>query len=105
MFNKKSSEQYTGISPIVTIEAIETLKYNQVVKEPNPFHIAIFKELDRITQSAEKPIAQAISKYIKINARILLGIRADIVFLLGTEKLITNMKKSGMRVLKNFHLL
>ncbi|KNY29170.1 MutS-related protein [Pseudobacteroides cellulosolvens] len=100
LFNKKSSEQYTGISPIVTIEAVETLKYNQVIKEPNPFHVAIFRELDKITQSAAKPIAQAIAKYIKINARLLLDIRTDMVFLLGMEKLISNMKKSGLRMCK-----
>ncbi|MDQ2084938.1 hypothetical protein RBH29_00610 [Herbivorax sp. ANBcel31] len=100
LFGKKSTSKQTGISPFVEIKEIETIKNNRIASIPNPFQLAIFKELDNITQSATKPIAKSIAKYVKVNSRLLIDLRTEIIFLLGLEKLIYKMKSMELNMCK-----
>jgi hypothetical protein len=100
LFNKKSAGQYTGISPLVGIELTETVKYNQLVTVPNPFHVALFKELNNLTSAAAKPIAEAIKKYVRVNSRFLINLKPDFIFLLGAVKLITRIRSVGLSMCK-----
>ncbi|NLD47843.1 MAG: hypothetical protein GX660_11720 [Clostridiaceae bacterium] len=100
LFNKKSHQDFTGISPIVDIKPMETVKHNQLVTVPNPFHVALFKELNNVTSAACKPIAEAAKKYVKINSRFLSRLKPEIIFILGAVKLIKTIQSAGLIMCK-----
>lgn len=100
LFNKKSPDEFTGISPLVEIKPMETVQYNQLVTVPNPFHVALFKELNNVTSAAAKPIAEAVKKYVKINSRFLINLKPEIIFILGAVKLIKTIQETGLKMCK-----
>ncbi|HEX3048844.1 MAG TPA: hypothetical protein VHY08_29110 [Bacillota bacterium] len=95
--NKLASDSpYQGISPLITIEKIETLKNNQVQRVDNPFHLVFFEEISHIVDSLINPIAAEIRQFTKFNSRLLISLKSELAFLLGAVQLLQKIRATGL---------
>ncbi|HEX2954689.1 MAG TPA: hypothetical protein VHR47_11995, partial [Bacillota bacterium] len=95
---RRSDTPYQGISPLIKIERIYNFEDNQWITQGNPFHTAIFTELNHIVGALAKPIAAEIKQYTKFNSRLLVGLKSDLVFFLGVLRFIQRIQGTGLPI-------
>jgi hypothetical protein len=67
----------------------------QSPERENPLLFPLFRDLNKILAEVVKPIAQTLTRYVRVNTRALIRLEPEIIFYLGAAKLIRDLREAG----------
>ncbi len=85
-------EEWRGIAPLHTSRDSEYYA--------NPLMVPLFRDLSRIMDSATRPLAQALKRFVGINSRVFIKLKDDLLFYVGAVEMIHTVRAAGLPMVR-----